>query len=149
TSALTAISNDYGFEQVFARQVDALGATGDVLIAISTSGTSKNVVAAAAAARARGMHVIALVGGRGAGFAADVVLAMPSPNTARIQELHITLGHILCDYLDEAFAARTTNGVHASREPKLYTLPELIAWREAARARKKPVVWTNGVFDLL
>src|SRR5467141_2198587 len=81
TSALTAISNDYGFEQVFARQVDAFGAAGDVLIAISTSGTSKNVFAAAAAARARGMHVIALVGGRGAGFAADVVLAMPSPNT--------------------------------------------------------------------
>jgi phosphoheptose isomerase len=150
TSALTAIANDYGFEHVFSRQVQALSAPGDVLIAITTSGTSKNVVAAADAARACGMKVIGLTGAKGAAFVAscDAGIAVPSTNTARIQELHITIGHVLCEAVDEAFApARATNGVH--HESKLYALPELIAWREACRARKQTVVWTNGVFDLL
>ena len=71
TSALTAIANDYGYEQVFARQVEALGGEGDVLIAITTSGTSKNVVAAAAAARARGMKIVALTGSKGSAFVAS------------------------------------------------------------------------------
>src|SRR4051794_34864356 len=106
SSALTAIANDYGFEQVFARQVDALGAEGDVLIAITTSGASSNVVAAVAAARRRGMTVIGLTGARGAAFVAscDAGVAVPSLNTARIQECHITIGHLLCEAVDEAFA---------------------------------------------
>jgi phosphoheptose isomerase len=155
TSALTAIANDYGFEHVFSRQVEGLGAAGDVLVAITTSGTSKNVVAAVAAARARGMKVIGLTGVRGAAFVAscDAGIAVPSANTARIQELHITIGHLLCEAVDEAFATapRASNG-HApvaATHDKLFALPELVAWREARRARKQTVVWTNGVFDVL
>jgi phosphoheptose isomerase len=150
TSALTAIANDYGFEHVFARQIEALGAAGDVLVAITTSGTSKNVVAAVAAARARGMKVIGLTGGKGDAFVAscDAGIAIPTPNVARIQELHITIGHVWCEAIDLAFATTTTtNGVHGPA--KLMSLPELVAWREARRARKQTVVWTNGVFDVL
>jgi len=154
SSALTAIANDYGYEHVFSRQVDALGADGDVLIAITTSGTSKNVVAAVAAARRRGMKVIGLSGGNGAAFVAacDAGIAVPSTVTARVQECHITIGHVLCEAIDEAFAPALT----APAEPgdghapaKQRTLDELIAWRDAQRARKRTVVWTNGVFDVL
>jgi rfaE bifunctional protein nucleotidyltransferase chain/domain len=152
---------------VFARQVDALGAEGDVLVAITTSGTSKNVIAAAAAARRRGMKVIGLTGGNGVAFvgSCDAGVAVPSMVTARIQECHITIGHLLCEIIDEAFAPAQV--VHAPNGPsretettesgepggdapaKLYMLEPLIAWREAQRARKKIVVWTNGVFDVL
>jgi phosphoheptose isomerase len=155
TSALTAIANDYGYDQVFSRQVEALGAPGDVLVAITTSGTSKNVVAAVGAARARGMKIVGLTGARGAAFAAscDAGIAVPSSNTARIQELHIAIGHILCEVVDEAFAPRASNGhavspAHATHD-KLFGLAELVAWRDACRARKQTVVWTNGVFDVL
>jgi len=153
TSALTAIANDYGYEQVFARQVDALGAPGDVLIAITTSGTSKNVVAAAVAARRRGMKVIGLSGGTGAAFVAacDAGVAVPSTVTARIQECHITIGHLLCEVVDEAFAVAALPAaapeVHGPGKQR--TLEQLMAWRQAQRARKKTVVWTNGVFDVL
>ncbi len=160
TSALTAIANDYGYEHVFARQVEALGAAGDVLVAITTSGTSKNVVAAALAARRIGMKVIGLTGASGAAFAAgcDAGIAVPSTVTARIQECHITIGHLLCEALDEAFApasapsgerAPALRGAAGKHSSKLMTLDELVAWREAQRARKKTVVWTNGVFDVL
>lgn len=158
TSALTAIANDYGYEHVFARQVEALGAPGDVLVAITTSGTSRNVVLAAEAARRLGMRVIGLTGARGAAFVAgcDAGVAVPSTNTARIQECHITIGHLLCEVLDEAFAperaadeARAAAAAAAGRPSKLMSLDELVAWREAQRARKRTVVWTNGVFDVL
>jgi phosphoheptose isomerase len=154
TSALTAIGNDYGFEHVFARQVEALGSPGDVLIAITTSGTSKNIVAAVAAARALGMKIIGLTGAKGAAFvtSCDAGVAVPSTNTARIQENHITIGHLLCEVVDEAFApaATHTNGTaEASAQSKLFTLPELLTWRDAQRDRKRTVVWTNGVFDVL
>jgi len=152
TSALTAIANDYGYDHVFSRQVDALGAAGDVLIAITTSGTSKNVVAAVAAARRRGMKVIGLTGGRGAAFveSCDAGVAVPSTVTARIQECHITVGHLLCEALDEAFAPAAGAPGRAVEGPaKLFALEPLIAWREAQRGRKKTVVWTNGVFDVL
>jgi phosphoheptose isomerase len=153
TSALTAIGNDYGYEHVFSRQVQAHGNAGDVLIAITTSGSSKNVVAAVAAARELGMKVIGLTGAKGGAFVAscDVGIAVPSTNTARIQECHIAVGHVLCEVLDEAFIAKTaTAQPEAPRlHPKLYTLPELLSWREACRTRKKTVVWTNGVFDVL
>jgi phosphoheptose isomerase len=158
TSALTAIANDYGYEHVFSRQVEALGAEGDVLVAITTSGTSRNVVAAAEVARRLGMKVIGLTGAAGAAFVAgcDAGVAVPSTVTARIQECHITIGHLLCEVLDEAFA--TAQGREALRRgpgqpsrpvAKLMTLDELVAFREAQRARKKTVVWTNGVFDVL
>jgi phosphoheptose isomerase len=155
TSALTAIGNDYGYDHVFSRQVLALGQPGDVLVAITTSGTSKNVVAAVAAARELGMKVIAMTGAKGAAFvkSCDAGVAVPSTNTARIQECHIAVGHLLCEVLDEAFAPQHAASSHAANghhvQPKLFALPELLAWRDGCRARKKTVVWTNGVFDVL
>lgn len=105
TSALTAIGNDFGFEYVFSRQVEALGKKGDVLIALSTSGSSKNVLEAAKAARARGMRIIALTGASGLQDAGtdDVVVAIPSEETARIQEVHELVYHSWCETVDAAY----------------------------------------------
>jgi D-sedoheptulose 7-phosphate isomerase len=102
TSALTAIGNDYGFEQVFARQIRALGRRGDVAIAISTSGRSQNVILGIEAAREAGLATIALTGGDGGKLApiVDIAIVVPSTTTARIQECHITIGHVLCEYVD-------------------------------------------------
>ena len=102
TSALTAIANDFGFEHVFARQVEALGRPGDVLYAISTSGNSPNVLAAAKAARARGMSVIGVAGLGGGKLAAlsDVLLDVPASKAARVQELHIAMGHMICGMVE-------------------------------------------------
>lgn len=104
SSALTAIANDYGFEQVFARQVEAVGRSGDVLLAISTSGASPNVLAAARRARALGVQVVALTGPDPGPLAtdADVVIAAPGASTARVQEVHLTLLHAMCDELETA-----------------------------------------------
>lgn len=98
TSILTAIGNDYGYEDVFQRQVHALGARGDVLIAISTSGRSKNILRALAAARDKGVATIGMTGSGGGEMTAlcDLCLRVPSQETAKIQEAHIVLGHILC-----------------------------------------------------
>lgn len=106
TSALTAIGNDFGFEEVFSRQVEALGRPGDVLVAISTSGRSPNVLRAVEAARALGLKTVGLTGGDGGPLAGlvDVALVVPSEDTARIQECHITLGHILCDLVEAELA---------------------------------------------
>jgi D-sedoheptulose 7-phosphate isomerase len=106
TSALTAIANDYGYEQVFARQVEALGSAGDVLIAISTSGQSPSVLRAVERARALGCRTVGLAGGSGGLLAAlvDLPLVVPVSETARIQEMHILIGHVLCECIDEAFA---------------------------------------------
>jgi D-sedoheptulose 7-phosphate isomerase len=105
TSTLTAIANDYAFEQVFSKQVQALGQAGDVLLAISTSGDSKNVIAAIHAAHERDMQVVALTGktgGRIAGLLAsdDVHVCVPSNTTSRIQEVHLLTLHCLCDGID-------------------------------------------------
>jgi D-sedoheptulose 7-phosphate isomerase len=105
TSILTAVGNDYDFTQVFAKQVQALGSPGDVLLALSTSGNSANVLAAVDAARARDMTVIALTG-RGGGKLrekladTDVHICVPHERTARIQEVHILAIHCLCDAVD-------------------------------------------------
>jgi D-sedoheptulose 7-phosphate isomerase len=101
-SLLTSIPNDSSFNQVFARQVEALGQPGDTLIALSTSGCSANVNAAVIAARERGMHTIALTGKGGGELAtiADLSIVVPADNTQRIQEGHITVGHILCDIVE-------------------------------------------------
>ena len=102
TSALTAAGNDLGFEQVFARQIEALGKPGDVAIAISTSGKSPNILAALRKAKALGL-VTAAFGGTGGGDMgplADHMLAVPSETTARIQEMHIMLGQMLCGALE-------------------------------------------------
>jgi D-sedoheptulose 7-phosphate isomerase len=102
SSALTAIGNDYGFEQVFARQIRALGRRGDVAMAISTSGRSQNVILGVEAAREAGLATIALTGGDGGKLApiVDIAIVVPSTTTARIQECHITIGHVLCEYVD-------------------------------------------------
>jgi D-sedoheptulose 7-phosphate isomerase len=107
TSTLTSIANDFAFEQVFARQVTTLGQPGDVLLAISTSGASPNILAAAEAARARDMTVIALTGRDGGKLAEqlsdrDVLICVPADSTARIQEVHLLTIHCLCDAVDSA-----------------------------------------------
>ncbi|MEO8675780.1 MAG: SIS domain-containing protein, partial [Casimicrobiaceae bacterium] len=107
TSILTAVANDYSFEQIFAKQVRALGAKRDLLLAISTSGNSGNVIAAIEAARDREMRVVALTGkggGRIAGMLGedDVHLCVPHDRTARIQEVHLLIIHCLCDAIDNA-----------------------------------------------
>lgn len=102
TSALTAIGNDLGFDQVFARQIEALGKPGDVAVAISTSGKSPNVIEGLKTARAMGLIATAL-GGKGGGDMvglADPLLVVPSDTTARIQEMHISLGQMLCGALE-------------------------------------------------
>lgn len=105
TSALTAIGNDYGFDHIFSKQVRALGRAGDVLVGISTSGNSANVIEAIKAAHERDMNVIAFTGRDGGKIAAmlrdtDILLNVPHPRTARIQENHILLIHALCDCID-------------------------------------------------
>ena len=112
TSALTAIGNDYGFDHIFSKQVRALGRTGDVLVGISTSGNSGNVIEAIKAAHQNGMKVIALTGRDGGKIAqmlqeGDVLLNVPYPRTARIQEVHILLIHAICDCID----AMLTEGI--------------------------------------
>jgi D-sedoheptulose 7-phosphate isomerase len=102
TSALTAIANDFGYETVFSRQVEALGAAGDLLVGISTSGNSKNVIAAIEEAKALGMVTVAFTGAGGGRMAtlADHLFAVASRETARIQEAHILAGHMLCDWIE-------------------------------------------------
>ncbi len=106
TSALTAIGNDYAFDEVFARQVEALVNPGDVVIAISTSGNSKNVLNGAAAARRRKAVVVGFTGATGGQLkaACDFCLCVPSADTPRIQEAHITVGHVVCAIVEQAVA---------------------------------------------
>jgi D-sedoheptulose 7-phosphate isomerase len=103
TSILTSIANDYSFKQVFARQVEALGQPGDVALGISTSGESPNVECALQAARARGLKTIALTGrdGGSVGRAADIHVNVPDQSTARVQEVHRTLIHVICEVIEE------------------------------------------------
>lgn len=103
-SSLTAIGNDYGFDQVFLRGVRAFGRPGDVLLAMSTSGTSPNVVAALGEARARGLTTILMTGAKGAGqdHLADHLLVVPSGETPRIQEVHMLWAHAWCEAVDHA-----------------------------------------------
>jgi D-sedoheptulose 7-phosphate isomerase len=103
SSALTAVSNDYGFDHVFARQLDALAQPGDVLIAISTSGNSPNIVRAVEHARAHGLRTVGLLGRDGGAAArhADHALIVDAPRTSRIQEAHILVLHLLCEPFEE------------------------------------------------
>jgi D-sedoheptulose 7-phosphate isomerase len=104
TSLLTASANDFGFQHVFERQVEALGRRGDVLIAITTSGNSENVLRALARARGSGLRTIVLSGSGGgqAAALADVAIQVPSDSTNQIQEAHITVGHVLCELVEQA-----------------------------------------------
>jgi D-sedoheptulose 7-phosphate isomerase len=107
TAILTAVGNDFGFEEIFARQVEAIGKPGDVLLAISTSGKSPNVVRALQRARELGLSTV-LLGGKSGGPAmvhADVAILVPSDNTQHIQEAHIALGHVMCALIEGSFIA--------------------------------------------
>lgn len=112
TSLLTAAANDYGFEQVFARQVRALGRSGDVLFLHSTSGRSPNLLRAAEAAREQGVTTVALLA-RGGGELAGMVdraLVLPTDSSARAQEVHLTIGHIICQLVEEQLRADRSEG---------------------------------------
>jgi len=104
TSTLTALANDYDFSRIFVRQVEAFGAAGDVLIGISTSGNSQNVIAALKYAAQKGLKTVALTGGDGGAMTAIAGLSVvvPSKNTQRIQECHIAIAHIVCDLLEQS-----------------------------------------------
>ncbi|MEX0907262.1 MAG: SIS domain-containing protein [Gemmatimonadota bacterium] len=107
TSLLTAAANDFGFEHVFARQIEAIGASGDVLFLHSTSGDSPNLLAAAAAARARGITTIGMLGRNGGALRTQVdrAIVIPTDNGAHAQELHIALGHAICGIVDARLSA--------------------------------------------
>jgi len=109
TSILTAVGNDYGFDSVFLRQVEALAAQGDVVMGISTSGSSANVLEALRLAREKGCVTIGLLGrdGGAIGKSADMALVVPASDTARIQEAHITIIHILCQLLEQGLFGDT------------------------------------------
>jgi D-sedoheptulose 7-phosphate isomerase len=107
TSALTAISNDYGYEYVFSRQIEAIGKRGDALIVISTSGESKNLLKAIESAREAEINTIALLG-KGGGVMrgeSDIDIIIPSQNTPRIQEMHIMAGHMICNVIESSFVS--------------------------------------------
>jgi len=108
SSVMTCIVNDYGYEHIFSRQVEALGSKGDILIGITTSGNSKNVINAFKAAKKKDIVTIGLLG-KGGGDAArfvDQSIIVPSNSTARIQEMHILIGHILCDLIEEGLSLK-------------------------------------------
>jgi D-sedoheptulose 7-phosphate isomerase len=106
TSILTAIGNDYGYDAIFARQVEALCRPGDLVVGITTSGNSQNVLAALRRAAEIGAYRIGMTGGKGGALAqeCDLLLAVPAPVTARVQEAHLLIGHILCDLVEAHFA---------------------------------------------
>jgi D-sedoheptulose 7-phosphate isomerase len=118
TSVLTSVGNDLGFEKVFSRQVEASGRAGDVLIGVSTSARSKNVIEAMILAREIGLSTIAFVGLRDGPVVrqADVVIKVPSSETPRIQEAHITIGHIICELIENSLS-RGGSGRDSRPEP--------------------------------
>jgi D-sedoheptulose 7-phosphate isomerase len=116
TSILTAIGNDYGYERVFQRQVEALCTRGDVVVGISTSGKSRNVCAALETARKLGAFTVAFTGEGGGAMAgvADAVFSAASKDTARVQETHILFGHMLCDWIEQSVCERDAEIQHAA-----------------------------------
>jgi D-sedoheptulose 7-phosphate isomerase len=108
TSALTAIGNDYGFEQIFARQVEGLGRHGDVLLVFSTSGRSPNILAALKVARQQGLVTVGFTGSKGTDMAAfcDHLLVAPSDDTPVIQQIHLTFAHGICDVIEQTLVVR-------------------------------------------
>jgi D-sedoheptulose 7-phosphate isomerase len=115
TSALTAIGNDYGFRDVFSRQLRGIGRRGDVLVALSTSGNSENVLAAVAAAKVMGITSIGLTGQAGGQLrsACDICICVPSGETNHIQEMHIAVGHFVCGYVEDKVLAVQASGRRA------------------------------------
>jgi D-sedoheptulose 7-phosphate isomerase len=124
SSSVTAIGNDYGYDQVFSRQLEGLGTAGDVLVAISTSGGSANVTRAVDAAKKMGMTVIGFTGAKGSSFAVkcDFALITPSFSTPRIQEGHIAMGHALCELIERAlFETDGSKGTGAQKAKRRRT----------------------------
>jgi phosphoheptose isomerase len=144
TSALTAIANDFGFERVFARQVEALGARGDAAIAISTSGASPNVLAGVDAANEAGLRTIAITGRDGQDLIGrvDVALVAPTSFGPQIQEAHLAVEHGLC-------AAVELLVLEHQAADKVVSWERLLEMRDRWRRAGRTVVWTNGCFDLL
>jgi rfaE bifunctional protein nucleotidyltransferase chain/domain len=150
TSVLTSLANDFGFEHVFARQVEALGRRGDVAVAISTSGRSPNVLAGVQAARAAGLQTLALVS-RGPSpleEAVDHAIVVPGDDLPAVQEGQLAVEHALCAAVEAALFAPGMER-RPARPPKLVEWAELLDLRETWRDARRRVVWTNGVFDLL
>lgn len=157
SSALTCISNDYGFDHVFARQIEAIGRSGDACVAISTSGRSPNVIRAVEAANRLGIATIGLLGNDGGDVAGlvRIPIVVPSSVTARIQECHITIGHLLCEMVDSVLFAGADGSPAGGRWPSATTAAKILDW-ETLLARRawwrkvgKTVAWTNGCFELL
>jgi D-sedoheptulose 7-phosphate isomerase len=115
TSAMTAIANDYGYDHVFSRQLQALAVPGDVAVAISTSGDSLSVIEAVICARKMGLHTIGLTGASGGRLRGlvETLIAIPSEETPRIQECHILVGHALCDAVEQAISALPADSIRA------------------------------------
>jgi rfaE bifunctional protein nucleotidyltransferase chain/domain len=149
SSALTAIANDYGFERVFARQVEGLGRPGDVALAISTSGSSANVLAAVRAARERRMTTVGLCGAPGCALclAVDVAIAVPAGPTAAVQEAHLIVEHALCRAVDRLLFGE--GGLSLPMPGSVVALDDAIALRKVWKAGRRTVVWTNGCFDVV
>ncbi len=133
SSTITAIGNDYGFDQVFARAVEAHGRKGDVLFCISTSGNSPNTVRAAEVAVSKGLKVVSLTGDGGGLLAtvSDVLLDVPSRSTPRIQEMHILIGHVLCEIVENHFAGPTEPPPPPPPPPPPHSPPPLAPDRES------------------
>ncbi|MFF5448080.1 SIS domain-containing protein [Streptomyces sp. NPDC012888] len=141
TSSVTAIGNDYGFDHVFARQVSAHGRPGDVLVLLSTSGRSANLISAAVTARTAGLRVWALTGPgpNPLAEAADEALCIEAPRTATVQEAHLVAVHLLCESFDEALAATPHPAATVARAPRATRTPRgPVGARAAAAARRRP-----------
>jgi rfaE bifunctional protein nucleotidyltransferase chain/domain len=156
SSAITAIGNDVGFDQVFARQVEAFVKAEDVALAISTSGASPNVIAGVRAVHAAGGRSIALVGPGGSLLeqTAEIPIVIPGPQTARIQETQLVVEHALCGSVEAMLfgpdaEARLGDGEPLCGEGKVLDWDELLEQRARWRRENRRVVWTNGCFDLL
>jgi rfaE bifunctional protein nucleotidyltransferase chain/domain len=158
-STLTGIANDYGYEQVFRRQVEALGRPGDIALGITTSGRSANVLLGLRQAREQGLATILLANEDAPRDVADVVIGVPGATTAERQQLHLVVEHILAEFVDdartsEAFVPQQRAGCHAREgadplDGRLLRPEELPTLGAALRDTGHRIVWTNGVFDLL
>lgn len=160
-AVLTALANDFGFEEAFARQVQALARPGDLAVALSTSGRSANVVGGVRMARELGLSTVALTGMAGSPVAecVDVVVAVEASSTALVQEAHLAVGHVICQLVEawlcgtravrDKGAVSAGTSVQATSTSKRVDIRELGPLRERWRAAGRTVVWTNGCFDLL
>ncbi|CAN5213992.1 hypothetical protein BH11ACT4_BH11ACT4_02190 [soil metagenome] len=148
TSALTAIANDYGYEDVFARQVRALGQPGDILVGISTSGSSANVRKAVAAATDAGLRTIGLTG-KVEALGTELALRVPLGETARIQEAHDLILHELAQLSERLLVPEMDDDASADRFPFILADEDIVPFREWMKRSRQELVTTNGVFDVL